>query len=115
MNTLIIQFKKVTPLLAVFALGCFALSTQMQAATDTPDPGSVSPTNTADGDSALAGLTGGFYNSAFGFLACLSNGFASFNTGIGAGALLLNTATENTAVGTGALLSNTTAQQNTGC
>jgi len=87
-------------ILAGFTLG------QVQAAINTPDPGSVAFTNTADGDSALAGATG-FYNSAFGFLALLSNGAASFNTGVGAGTLLLNTAVENTACGTGALLSNT--------
>jgi hypothetical protein len=115
MNSLILQFKKVAGLrLAVFALGCFAFSPHMQAATDTPDPGSVGPTNTADGESALPGATG-FYNSGFGFLALLSNGAASFNTGVGAGALLINTGLENTAVGAGTLLSNTTAGNNTGC
>jgi uncharacterized coiled-coil protein SlyX len=82
-------------------------------APDTPDPGPVSATNTADGDGALSGLTGGFYNSAFGFLSLLSNADASFNTGVGAGVLLLNTANENTAVGAGALLSNTTGNLNT--
>src|SRR5215469_13777335 len=116
MNTLILQFKKVTPLLAVFALACFALAAQMQAATDAPNPTDdlVPATNTADGDGALLGTTG-FYNSAFGWLALLSNGSASFNTGVGAGVLLLNTGLENTAVGVGTLLSNTTAPNNTGC
>ena len=99
-------------------LACFALSPQMQAAVDTPDPGSIAPTNTADGDSALAGVTG-FYNSAFGFLALLSNGASSFNTGVGAGVLLssnssaANTAIENTGVGTGALFSNVDGDSNT--
>ena len=37
----------------------------------------------------------------------------SFNTGIGAGTLLANTADENTAIGAGALLSNTTGDRNT--
>jgi endosialidase-like protein len=113
MHTYILQFK-VAPLLAILALGCFAFSTQMQAATDTPDPGSVAVTNTADGDGALVGVTG-FYNSAFGWLALLSNGAASFNTGVGAGALLSNTGPENTAVGTAALFSNTTSNDNTAC
>jgi hypothetical protein len=94
------------------ALGSFAVPAQMQAVIDTPDPGSVPPTNTADGDSALAGTTG-FYNSAFGWLALLSNGSASFNTGVGAGALLSNTANENVAVGTAALLNNTIGDSNT--
>jgi len=89
----------------ICALGCLAFSAQMQAATDTPDPGSVGPTNTADGDSALPGATG-FYNSAFGFLSLFSNGAASFNTGVGAGSLFSNVdAIENTAVGSGALFS----------
>jgi len=79
------------------------------AAPDTGFPGG----NTADGDGALAGLTGGFYNSAFGFLSLLSNADASFNTGVGAGALLLNTANNNTAVGAGTLISNTTGVSNT--
>jgi hypothetical protein len=95
---------------------CFAFSPQTQAVTqpNTPDPGSLAATNTADGASALSGVTG-FYNSAFGFLSLLSNGSSSFNTGVGAGTLLLNTAIENTAVGVGTLLSNTTGPNNTGC
>jgi len=102
-------------LLIPLALVCFALSPQTQAVTPlTPDPGSIAATNTADGQSALAGTTG-FYNSAFGFLALLSNGASSFNTGVGAGTLLLNTALEGTAVGAGTLLTNTTGQHNTGC
>jgi Chaperone of endosialidase len=96
----------------LLALGSFALCPMAQAvepaAPDTGFPGG----NTADGDGALAGLTGGFYNSAFGFLSLLSNGDASFNTGVGAGALLANTASENTAVGAGALLNNTTGGDN---
>jgi len=100
-------------LLIPLILAAFTL-TQVQAAINTPDPGSVSSTNTADGQSALAGATG-FYNSAFGFIALLSNGASSFNTGVGAGTLLLNTALEGTAVGAGTLLSNTSGQHNTGC
>ena len=90
------------------ALVCFALCQQVQSATDTPDPGSVSLSNTADGRLALAGLTTGIYNSAFGFYSLLSNSDASFNTGVGAGTLLSSDGTQNTAVGAGALLSNTT-------
>ena len=71
--------------------------------------------NTADGDLALAGVgLTGIYNSAFGFYALLSNGAASFNTGVGAGTLLVNTANEQTAVGAAALFSNTTGINNTG-
>src|SRR6266481_8160054 len=88
------------------AVVCFGLCQQVQSATDTPDPGSVSLSNTADGDLALAGLTTGIYNSAFGFYALLSNTDANFNTGVGAGTLLVSDGTENTAVGAGALFSN---------
>ena len=95
------------------ALVCFGLCQQVQSATDTPDPGSISLSNTADGRLALAGLTTGIYNSAFGFYSLLSNSDASFNTGVGAGTLLSSDGTQNTAVGAGALLSNTDAANNT--
>ena len=95
-------------ILAGFTLG------QVQAAINSPDPPPPSTTNTADGASALQGVTG-FYNSAFGFLSLLSNGASSFNTGVGAGTLLLNTGIEETAIGVGTLLSNTTGAHNTGC
>jgi hypothetical protein len=101
-------------LLVPLILAAFTL-TQVQAAVDTPDPGSVGGFgNTADGQNALQGATG-FYNSAFGFLSLLSNGASSFNTGVGAGTLLANTAIENTAVGVGTLLTNSTGVNNTGC
>ena len=71
------------------ALACFALLPKAQAVDppDTPDPGPLSLSNTADGDLALAGLTTGIYNSAFGFYTLLSNGAANYNTGVGAGVL----------------------------
>src|SRR5213075_2854296 len=93
---------------AMSALACFGLCQQAQSATDTPDPGGSLPTsNTADGQGALGSLTTGLYNSAFGFLSLLSLSDGNFDTGVGAGALLVNTASENTAMGAGALLSNT--------
>src|SRR5206468_12277191 len=98
-------------LLIPLILVCFALSPQMQALSPPPDGGYPNG-NTAEGDGALSGLTGGFYNSAVGFLSLLSNADASFNTGVGAGTLLVNTANENTATGAGALLSNTTGTEN---
>jgi hypothetical protein len=64
--------------------------------------------NTSDGQGALLSLTTGFYNSAFGFLSVLSLTDQSFDTGVGAGALLVDTTGTNTAVGAGALFSNTT-------
>jgi len=95
------------------AVVCFGLCQQVQSATDTPDPGSISVSNTADGQGALSGVTTGLYNSAFGFLSLLSNADANFNTGVGAGVLLTNTASNNTAVGAGALFSNTGGGLNT--
>ena len=95
------------------ALVCFALCQQVQSATDTPDPGSVPPTNTADGAGALGHITTGIYNAAFGQLSLFVNSDASFNTGLGAGTLLVNDATENTAVGAGVLLNNTIGVENT--
>jgi hypothetical protein len=95
------------------ALACFAFLRATQAVEPaTPDPGPLTVSNTADGQGALSGVTTGLYNSAFGFLSLLSNADANFNTGVGAGVLLVNTASENTAVGAGALFSNTTGTDN---
>jgi len=102
----------IPPILIIFALLCFALVQHTQAVSPPPD-GGYPGGNTAEGDSALSGLTSGLYNSAVGFLSLLSNGSASFNTGVGAGTLLSNTANENTATGAGALFSNTTSGGNT--
>ncbi|SRR6266567_1251803 len=89
----------------------FALCQQVQAQ-DTPDPGSVGGSfNTADGTNALANVTGAA-NAAFGWFSLLSNTDTSFNTGVGAGTLLFNTANDNTAVGAAALLFNTTGTEN---
>ena len=87
-------------------LACFALLPQTRA--DDPVP----PSNTADGQGALGSLTTGLYNSAFGFLTVLSLSDANFDTGVGAGALLVDTAGSNTAVGAAALFSNTTGSAN---
>jgi hypothetical protein len=114
MNTLILQLKKVIPLrLIVFAVGSFAFCPQMQSTTDTPDPSPLPGSNTADGHDALASITTGIHNSAFGWSSLSSNGAANFNTGVGSGTLLVNTANENTAVGAAALPNNTTANNNT--
>ena len=89
-----------------------AVCQQMQAQ-NTPDPGSVGPLNTADGDHSLFSNTSGFGNSAFGWYALFANTDASFNTAVGAGALDLNNGNDNTAVGGAALLLNTTGTDNT--
>ena len=101
-------------LLIPLILVCFALSPQMQAVSPPPDGGYAGGT-TAEGDSALLSLTSGIYNSGFGIYSLLVNTDASFNTGLGAGTLLLNNANENTAVGAGTLLTNSSGVNNTGC
>src|SRR5947208_8626364 len=94
------------------ALVCFGLCQQVQSATDTPDPGAVPTSNTADGQGALGSLTTGLYNSAFGFLSVLSLSDANFDTGVGAAALLVDNGGTNTAVGAGALLTNSDGADN---
>jgi hypothetical protein len=106
MKTAIPQF-----LIALLIL-CLGLSSNTQAVSPPPD-GGYPGGNTAEGDSALAGLTSGLYNSAFGFLSLQSNTTGNFNTAVGAGALLNNTAEQNTATGAGSLLNNTTGNFNT--
>jgi hypothetical protein len=96
--------------LLLLVVGSFSLCPQGQSATDAPQPKDdvVPVTNTADGQLAMASITTGLYNSAFGFYSVLSLTDQSFDTAIGAGTLLLDTAGTNTAVGAGALFSNTT-------
>jgi uncharacterized coiled-coil protein SlyX len=93
----------------LLAIGFLVLSTIAQAAPETALPGG----NTADGHLALASVTTGLYNSAFGVYSLLSLTDGSLCTGVGAGTLLSNTGNSNTAVGAGALFSNTTATDNT--
>ncbi len=107
------KIRKIIFTTALSALVCFGLCQQVQSATDTPDPGSLPTSNTADGQGALGSLTTGLYNSAFGFLSVLSLSDANFDTGVGAGALLVDNGGSNTAVGAGALFSNTTGSDNT--
>jgi hypothetical protein len=100
----------------------------MQAADPlpTPIPGLPNPDGcypnftTAEGCNALAVLTGGIGNTAVGWYSLFLAGDASFNTGVGAGALALTTRTgtgvagdDNTAVGTAAMLLNTAGHDNT--
>jgi Chaperone of endosialidase len=95
------------------ALVCFGLLPGAKAVGPEAPDMALAGGNTADGASALGGLTTGIYNSAFGIYALLSNGAANFNTGVGAGVLLSSTANENTALGAGALLSNIDGDSNT--
>jgi hypothetical protein len=94
------------------ALVCFGLLPGAHAVGPEAPDTALAGGNTADGQSALGSLTTGQFNSAFGFLSLLSNADANFNTGVGAGVLLVNTASENTAVGAGALISNVDGSDN---
>ena len=92
----------VTPLV----LWCFGLLPQAQAVVPPPDGGYPNFT-TAEGTNALKNLTTGAANTAVGWYSLFSDTVGSFNTGVGAGTLVLNTGDENTAIGTAALLLNT--------
>jgi trimeric autotransporter adhesin len=132
MNTLILQFKKVTPLcLIVFALGCLALLPRAQAVSPPPD-GDYSTGDTAQGlgdntaigaDTlcdmmmlsntpygchALEGNTTGARNTAIGFNALEGNTMGNNNSAIGAFALENNAmGINNTAIGFVALYRST--------
>jgi Chaperone of endosialidase len=88
------------------ALVCFGLMPGAKAVEPAAPDTALAGGNTADGQSALGSLTTGQFNSAFGFFSLLLLTDASFDTGIGAGALLSDNGGTNTAVGAGALLSN---------
>jgi BclA C-terminal domain len=97
-----------TLLFSPLVLAYFALSHMAQAAPDVnpPPDGAYPGGNTAEGQQALFSRTTGIYNNAIGIYSLLSLTTASFNTGDGAGTLMLNNANENTATGAGALLFN---------
>src|SRR4029450_453488 len=91
---------------------CIGLLPRAQAVIPAPD-GGYPGGNTAEGQSALLSLTTGSSHTAVCFFSLSSNATNSFNTAIGAGALLANTADSNTATGAGALFSNTIGDSNT--
>src|SRR5262245_41353327 len=99
-------------LLIPLVLVCFAFAPQTRAVVPPPD-GGYPGFNTAEGDQALFLLFGGFGNTALGWRSNFSAVGASFNTGAGAGTLVLNTADANTGVGAAALLLNTEGERNT--
>jgi hypothetical protein len=107
-----IQTNPINPVLAVFALACFALIHNALAVSPPPD-GGYAGGNTAEGQKALFSRTTGGFNTAVGWLSLDSLTTGSYNTGVGAGTLLLNTGDENTATGVAALLLNTTGGGNT--
>ena len=113
--------KNRTHILTTIAVGiaCFALLPTVQAVVPAPD-GGYPNFNTAEGQNALKNLTTGVGNGAFGWFSLLSNTDGSFNTGVGAGTLVLNVGDQttgeglsNTAVGAVALFLNTTGSNNT--
>jgi dihydroneopterin aldolase len=82
----------------------------------TPDPGAVGGSlNTADGTNALVSAVTASGNGAFGWFSLAQCFTGSFNTGVGAGTLVLNHADANTAVGTAALILNVDGTRNTAC
>jgi hypothetical protein len=97
----------------VFALlTYFAATMGAEAVVPTPD-GCYPKFTTAEGCGALNLLTTGDANTGLGWRSLFSDSTGSFNTGVGAGALLLNNADSNTAVGAAALLLNMTGTENT--
>src|SRR4051812_27034576 len=92
-------------------LGCTAFLPQMQAVSPAPD-GCYPGFTTAEGCNALSALTSGAGNTGLGWDALFGTSTANFNTGVGAGALVLNNADSNTAVGAAALLLNTAGTEN---
>ena len=111
-------------LLIPLILVCFAFASQTQAAPAVPDispaPDGCYPNfTTAEGCQALLHLTTGTANTALGWRSLFSAGSASFNVGVGAGALVLDhggangAGDANTAVGTASLLLNDAGQRNT--
>ena len=87
---------------------CIGPLPRAQAVVPPPDGGYPNFT-TAEGTNALQNLTTGAANTGLVGVRSFQPATANFNTGVGAGALVLNTGDSNTAVGTAALLLNTTA------
>jgi hypothetical protein len=103
--------QKITITSIILALGCFAFLPKTHGVSPPPD-GCYPGFTTAEGCNALNALTSGIANTALGWRSLFSNTDANFNTGVGAGALVLNNADSNTAVGTAAMLLNTAGYEN---
>jgi uncharacterized coiled-coil protein SlyX len=93
-------------------LGYFAATLRLQAVMPPPD-GCYHGFTTAEGCDALNFLTTGVGNTGVAWRSLFSAQAASFNTGVGAGTLVLNQADANTGVGTAALLLNRFGGRNT--
>jgi hypothetical protein len=100
----LIRIKVLASCLLGLTMVSLSLCPQVQAATDTPDPGGTCTLCTADGDHALFNGGGTFGNSAFGWFTQFANSTGNANTSVGAVALDLNGFDRNTAVGTAAML-----------
>ena len=106
------DMKRNIPLLLItFSIVCFGLLQKARAVVPPPDGGYPNFT-TAEGTKALQSLTTGSANTAVGWYSLFSTGAASNNTGVGAGALALNTADNNTAVGLAAMFLNASGHDN---
>jgi len=101
----------VCPAFALLAFACFAVSPAVAGLSPAPD-GCYPNFTTAEGCNALNVLTTGEANTGLGWRALFSVGAGSFNTAVGAGALVLNTGEDNTALGAAAGLLNTTGLGN---
>ena len=99
-------------LIIILLLTYFAALPKAQSVSPAPD-GCYPNFTTAEGCGALSLLTVGAGNTGLGWRSLFSNSSGNFNTGVGAGALVLNNADSNTAVGAAALLLNTTGTENT--
>jgi len=101
--------------------GCIPIVVMLAASTILPAAYAVNPPpdggyanfTTAEGKSALLGLTTGAGNTAVGSFSLESLTTGSFNTAVGAVTLLSNNGDSNTAIGTAALLANTDGDSNT--
>jgi BclA C-terminal domain len=95
-------------------LACFTFSQMAYAETDVSPPpdGGYAGFTTAEGQQALKNLSSGIANSAFGWRSLFDVTTASYNTGLGAGTLALNTGEANTATGVASLILNMTGTRN---
>jgi hypothetical protein len=106
---------KIQSILIVLTFLLLGFLPQMQAAPQVvPAPDGCYPGfTTAEGCNALALLTTGAGNRGVGWYSLFFGSTNNFNTGVGAGRLVLNSGDSNTAVGAAALLLNTTGGNNT--
>jgi hypothetical protein len=111
-----IQLKQTAPIfLIAFLIAWFGASDSACAVIT--EPADYFPNfNTAVGQGALLNLGeegGAAYNTGVGLFSLYTLLDGSYNTGVGAGTLVFNTADRNTAVGSAALLGNATGEDNT--